>query len=451
KDNGIDPHEDVDLSQNVEFENIPGAFASDDYEYVQMFEPTASTFEEEGKGHVLASFGEEAGDIPYTVFMAKESFIEKDEDAVTSFTEAIYKSQQWVADNDAETIAEVVHPYFEDTDVEMIATAIDRYKEQDSFATDPLLKEDAWNNLQDIMNEAGELPEEAPYEKLVNTDISKDVSGKLGGRKTMSFITLKNVSHTYFSKAGYTRAIEEVNMTVEKGEFIAIIGPSGCGKSTILSSIARLLEPTKGDILVNGNPIQQEKQSIGYMLQQDYLFPWKTILENILLGPKIKQSLDNLAKEKARNLLKDVHLSHTENNYPASLSGGMRQRAALVRTLMTNPDILLFDEPFASLDYVTKLKLENTVSDMTKQYHKTTILVTHDLGEAISMSDKIILMKSNPGKIAKTFTVPEVLRKETPFFVRRNPAYQSIFDEIWNHLNDDPSLTAERRTVIEKG
>lgn len=178
KDNGIDPHEDVDLSQNVEFENIPGAFASDDYEYVQMFEPTASTFEEEGKGHVLASFGEEAGDIPYTVFMAKESFIEKDEDAVTSFTEAIYKSQQWVADNDAETIAEVVHPYFEDTDVEMIATAIDRYKEQDSFATDPLLKEDAWNNLQDIMNEAGELPEEAPYEKLVNTDIAKDVSGK---------------------------------------------------------------------------------------------------------------------------------------------------------------------------------------------------------------------------------------------------------------------------------
>lgn len=267
----------------------------------------------------------------------------------------------------------------------------------------------------------------------------------------MSFITLKNVSHTYFSKAGYTRAIEEVNMTVEKGEFIAIIGPSGCGKSTILSSIARLLEPTKGDILVNGNPIHHEKPSIGYMLQQDYLFPWKTILENILLGPKINQSLDNLAVEEARNLLKEVQLSHTEDNYPASLSGGMRQRAALVRTLMTNPDILLFDEPFASLDYVTKLKLENTVSDMTKQYHKTTILVTHDLGEAISMSDKIILMKSNPGKIAKTFSVPEVLRKETPFFVRRNPAYQSIFDEIWNHLNDDPSLTAERRTVIEKG
>src|SRR5699024_7965620 len=126
----------------------------------------------------LASFGDEAGDIPYTVFMAKESFTEKDEDAATSFTEAIYKSQQWVADNDAETIAEVVQPYYEDTDVEMIATAIDRYKEQDSLATVPIRKEDAWNNLQDIMNEAGELAEEAPYEKLVDTDIAKDVSGK---------------------------------------------------------------------------------------------------------------------------------------------------------------------------------------------------------------------------------------------------------------------------------
>src|SRR5699024_12248483 len=144
-------------------------------------------------------------------------------------------------------------------------------------------------------------------------------------------------------------------------------------------------------------------------------------------------------------------LSDAVQKHPASLSGAMHQRAALVRSLMTNPDMLLFDEPSASLDYVTKLKLQNTVSDMTKQYHKTTILVTHDLGEAISMSEKIILMKSNPGKIAKTFSVPEVLRKETPFFVRRNPAYQSIFDEIWNHLNDDHSLTAERRTVIEKG
>src|SRR5699024_10940838 len=133
-----------------------------------------------------------------------------------------------------------------------------------------------------------------------------------GGWKIVSFHTLTVVSDRYFRKVGYIRDIEEVNMTVEKGEFIAIIGPSGCGKSTILSRIPLLLEPTKGDILVNGNPIHHEKPSIGYMLQQDYLFPWKTILENILLGPKINQSLDNLAVEEARNLLKEVQLSHTE-------------------------------------------------------------------------------------------------------------------------------------------
>lgn len=177
KDNGIDPHTEVDLSQNIEFENIPGAFASGDYEYVQLFEPTASTFEEEGKGQVLASFGEEAGDIPYTVFMTKESFIEEEEATVTSFTAAVYEAQQWVEENDAETIAEVIHPYFEDTEIDLLAAAIDRYKEQDSFATDPLLKEDAWENLQSIMEEAGELPEEAPYETLVNTDIANEVSG----------------------------------------------------------------------------------------------------------------------------------------------------------------------------------------------------------------------------------------------------------------------------------
>src|SRR5699024_7489552 len=132
---------------------------------------------EEGKGHILASFGEEAGDIPYTVFMTKESYIEENEDTVKSFTKAIYKAMQWVEENDSETIAEAVHPYFEDTELSMLAASIDRYKEQDSFATDPLLKEDAWNNLQAIMDEAGELPKEAPYEELVNTDIANEVTG----------------------------------------------------------------------------------------------------------------------------------------------------------------------------------------------------------------------------------------------------------------------------------
>lgn len=176
KQHDIDPHEDLDLLQNIDFANIPSAFVSGDAEYVQLFEPTASMFEKEGKGHIIASFGEESGQIPYTVFMTKDSFISENEDVIKRFTKAIYKAQKWVEETDAEEIAKVVQPYFEDTELEMLASSIDRYKQQDSFATDPLLKEEAWNNLQNIMEEAGELSENAPYEELVNTDIANEVT-----------------------------------------------------------------------------------------------------------------------------------------------------------------------------------------------------------------------------------------------------------------------------------
>lgn len=175
KQHGMDPHEDLELDQHIDFANIPSAFASGDYEYVQLFEPTASMLEEEGKGHVIASFGEESGAIPYTVFMAKDSYIENNEEVVTSFTKAIYEAQQWVDSASNEEIAEVVQPYFEDTSIEMLATSIERYKEQGSFATDLLLDEEAWDNLQSIMDEAGELPKDAPYDELVNTDIIENI------------------------------------------------------------------------------------------------------------------------------------------------------------------------------------------------------------------------------------------------------------------------------------
>lgn len=173
KQNGIDPHKDLDLKQNIDFANIPGAFVSGDDEYVQLFEPTASIFEKEGKGHIVASFGEASGEVPYTVFMTKESMIEKDAETIQEFTNAIYKAQQWVEANEAAEIAKVIAPYFEDTDTEMLAASIDRYKKQGSFATDPVLKEKAWENLKNIMDEAGELPGDAPYEKLVNTEFAK--------------------------------------------------------------------------------------------------------------------------------------------------------------------------------------------------------------------------------------------------------------------------------------
>lgn len=176
KKHGIDPHADLDLIQNIDFANIPGAFVSGDSEYVQLFEPTASVMEKEGKGYLAASFGEESGEIPYTVFMTKASFIDEDEATVKKFTKAIYEAQQWVAEADNKEIAEAIEDYFEDTDIDILVSSIERYKAQDSFAETPLLSETAWENLLDIMDEAGELPQRVPYEELVNTDIAKEVT-----------------------------------------------------------------------------------------------------------------------------------------------------------------------------------------------------------------------------------------------------------------------------------
>lgn len=175
KKHGIDPHNDLELDQSIDFANIPGAFVSGDQEYVQLFEPTASVFEKEGTGHIIASFGEESGKVPYTVFMTKKSYLEENEDIIKKFTRAIYNAQLWVNETDAEEIAESIAIYFEDAELDMLTASIERYKSQDSFATDPILDEEAWNNLQDIMDEAGELPENAPYEELVNTSIAEEI------------------------------------------------------------------------------------------------------------------------------------------------------------------------------------------------------------------------------------------------------------------------------------
>lgn len=180
---GIDPHRDLELIQNIEFANIPGAFASGDAQYVQLFEPTATVFEQEGKGHVIASFGEESGFLPYTVFMTKNSFIEEERETVEKFTRAIYKAQQWVYETDSTEIAEAVQPFFDDVELDILAASIERYKTQDSFAPSPLLAEKDWENLLDIMDEADELPGEAPYDVLVNTDIANKIIDEVDGKK----------------------------------------------------------------------------------------------------------------------------------------------------------------------------------------------------------------------------------------------------------------------------
>ena len=265
----------------------------------------------------------------------------------------------------------------------------------------------------------------------------------------MSYLQIEHVSHLFFNRHGFTKALEDVDCAIEEGEFVSILGPSGCGKSTLLSILAGITEETFGQISLQQKPLKQSKEKIGYMLQQDYLFPWKTIMDNILLGPKVQKAQLIEAIEKAHTLLEEVGLPDISEQYPHALSGGMRQRVALVRTLMNDPSIFLLDEPFSALDYFTKLKLEDLIATILKEYHKTTILVTHDIGEAISMSDRIFILSKQPGKLVETIEIPAELRQETPFLSRRHPTYQPIFDKVWgimNHLEQKGSRGNEGTT-----
>ncbi|MBN8209457.1 ABC transporter ATP-binding protein [Bacillus sp. NTK071] len=251
----------------------------------------------------------------------------------------------------------------------------------------------------------------------------------------MSFLQVNAISHVYLTKTEAKEAISNLSFSIEEGEFVSLLGPSGCGKSTLLSIISGLLQPTEGKVIVHGEDRHKPGESMGYMLQQDYLFPWKTIEENCLLGLKLTNRLTPDTTEKTLKLLDQMGLYDVRYAYPDQLSGGMRQRVALVRTLATGPNLLLLDEPFSALDYQTKLKLEDLVFSTLKEHNKSALLVTHDIGEAIAMSDRVILLSPRPGKIARTFHIPAHLRELIPFDARNDPDFAEHFQVIWKELD----------------
>lgn len=252
----------------------------------------------------------------------------------------------------------------------------------------------------------------------------------------LPIVQLKGVTHAYLGEREATLAIEDLNLNVEQGEFVSLVGPSGCGKTTLLSIIAGLLQPSGGEVLVNGQPMNGPSQEVGYMLQQDYLFPWRSILDNAVLGLELTGSLNEESKGRTVKLLGEMGLEGKENTYPSQLSGGMRQRVALVRTLATNPGLLLLDEPFSALDYQIKLQLEDLVSETLRSRGTTAILVTHDLSEAIAVSNRVILLQRNPGKIRRIFPVPEHIRSAPPLYARDQPGFAELFHEIWTEMEN---------------
>ncbi|MDD3839870.1 MAG: ABC transporter ATP-binding protein, partial [Clostridia bacterium] len=212
-------------------------------------------------------------------------------------------------------------------------------------------------------------------------------------------IEIKNITMKYHDLSGETKAIDNLSLSVNQGEFISIVGPSGCGKSTLLSLVAGLIKPSSGEIKIFGDPVETNCSKIGYMFQHDHLFPWRTIIQNAMLGLEIQHKNNKKDLAKIERLLKTYGLEEFKNAYPYQLSGGMRQRAALIRTLALEPEIFLLDEPFSALDYQTRLAIADEVYTILKNRGKTILFVTHDIAEAISMADRVVVLTNRPAKI----------------------------------------------------
>ena len=240
-------------------------------------------------------------------------------------------------------------------------------------------------------------------------------------------INMQDISLRYHSLNGETIAVSHLNLTVENGEFISIVGPSGCGKSTILSLLAGLLQPSDGNLAING--------TIGYMLQKDHLLHWRSIRQNVLLGLEIQNKLTPENMEYTEFLLEQYGLGEFKGHYPWQLSGGMRQRAALIRTLAVKPDILLLDEPFSALDYQTRLSVSDEIGSIIRNTGKTAILVTHDISEAISLADKVIVLSKRPASVKKVFPIRLSLENPSPLQAREAPEFKDYFNAIWKELD----------------
>ena len=252
-----------------------------------------------------------------------------------------------------------------------------------------------------------------------------------------SCLELAQISKTFQAINGETKAIEDFSYNFQKGDFVSIVGPSGCGKSTILSIIAGLEQQTSGIILLDNSPLSRENCNIGYMLQKDYLLDWRTVYKNILLGLEIKNILTPTALAYVDSLLQKYGLYEFKDKFPNQLSGGMRQRVALIRTLAVNPDILLLDEAFSALDYQTRLLVTDDVYQIIKAENKTTIMVTHDIPESISMSDEVIVLTKRPSSIKEVYKIKFDIQNRTPLTCRDTPMFTKYFDQIWHSLNSE--------------
>lgn len=248
-------------------------------------------------------------------------------------------------------------------------------------------------------------------------------------------LELKNISHAYHSKGGETSALSSLSFQVFPGEFLVLIGPSGCGKTTILSIIAGLIPVESGEVLFKGKHLPKQNKELGYMLQKDQLFEWRSIYKNVTLGLELQQKKDLENLSRVKKMMKEYGLEPFASARPSELSGGMRQRAALIRTLAVNPELLLLDEPFSALDYQTRLSVCDDIASIIRKESKTAILVTHDLSEAISVADRVIVLSSRPATVQRIVPISVSIPDRTPMRTRNAPEFKDYFNLLWKELN----------------
>ena len=245
-----------------------------------------------------------------------------------------------------------------------------------------------------------------------------------------TILEIKNLSHSYHNLEGETLALSHLSFSMSQGEFISIVGPSGCGKSTLLSLISGLLKPEQGSVELHG-------KMMGYMLQKDHLLEWRSIYKNIILGLEIRHLLTSETKQKVQDYLEQYGLADFSAAKPSELSGGMRQRVALIRTLILEPDLLLLDEPFSALDYQTRLNVADDIGQIIRKEKRSAILVTHDLSEAISLGDKVIILSKRPASIKRVIPLKFDLEEDTPLHRRNTPEFKNYFNMVWKELNEN--------------
>lgn len=252
----------------------------------------------------------------------------------------------------------------------------------------------------------------------------------------MALLNINNIKMNYHSLKGETEAIKDISFAVNDKDFLSILGPSGCGKSTLLNIISGLLKQSNGTVTYNNEPIRNNLDKIGYMFQKDHLFDWTSVWNNVILGLKIKGLLTDENIARVETLLDNYDLTKFKNHKPTELSGGMRQRVALIRTLALNPKILFLDEPFSALDYQTRLNVCDEIHQIIKLEGKTVIMVTHDIGEAISTSNRIIVLSKRPAVIKREIEISFKNDPLTPFNRRKETEFDNYFDLLWKELDD---------------